>query len=89
MNTIKTIINEEVKSISEVKDAVQRLKSKEVAYMELKESTFSCSQCIFFKDGYCTNKKILAIVSPKGCCNLYLPAKKDEKPSEDWQVTKK
>ncbi len=89
MSSIKTIINEEVKNVAEVKEAIERLKSKDVVYMELQESTFSCSQCIFFKEGYCKNKKILAIVSPRGCCNLYFPAKKDEKPSENWQINKK
>jgi hypothetical protein len=69
--------------------AIERLKSKEVVYMELKESKFKCGFCIFFKDGYCNNKKIKAIVSGEnGCCNLYTPKNKDVVDFDDWSINK-
>ena len=68
----------EIMSQTNDDEAIKRLKSKEVVYMELKESKFMCGQCIFFKDGFCNSSKVKSIVNgSKGCCNLYSPKDKD------------
>ena len=74
-----------------INTADQRLKSPEVGYMELKESNFTCGECYFIKEnGYCANKSIKCNVNiTKGCCNLYIPKRKDEVDSSNWIVNKK
>lgn len=67
---------------------IDRLKSPEVVYMELKVSQFRCGDCYFIIDNsYCQNKKIKSKVNfYKGCCNLYIPKKRDEVDSEYWSI---
>ena len=81
---LKTIIKEEL-------EAIQRLQAKDVTYMELQESEFRCGQCIFAnQEGYCKNKKIMAMVNlKKGCCNLYKPRQQDEVSPDNWVANKK
>jgi aspartate oxidase len=71
-------------------DAVERLKSKEVSYMEVQKSKFLCGFCVFLKNNLCTHKKINAVVSAtNGCCNLYYPKNEDIVESKDWTINKK
>lgn len=77
----------EIISQTDNNDAINRLKSNDVVYMELKESKFMCGFCVFFKDRFCNNNKIKSIVSgDKGCCNLYSPKAKDIVESNEWAL---
>lgn len=70
----------------EVLNTIERLKSPDVSYMELKESKFRCAECYFITGNYCKNNKIKSNVSYDGCCNLYIPKRRDEVDSVNWKI---
>ena len=65
---------------------VNRLKSHEVSYMELKDINFRCDEFSYYIKGYCKNKKVKSKVSDCGCCNLYEPKNEDQIDSKYWKI---
>lgn len=82
-----------IKTEAEDKTAVlNRLKSSEVGYMELKAkgTGFSCGNCRSIARGVeCLNPAVKAPVSAThGCCNLFFPAKADDtRSSAEWAAS--
>lgn len=86
---MKNFIEYITENYENTEEIINRLEKPEVGYMELKESNFRCGECIFISNNYCNNSKIKSFVNTnKGCCNFYLPKKKDEVDSQDWKIRK-
>lgn len=83
-------MNHEFRKLAGIKEdteALNRLKSGTVGYMELPQrcSGFVCGNCVSFKGEACQNPKVLAPVNPKsGCCNLFFPTDKETVAPAKW-----
>ena len=81
------LVRESVESKEEENsDIMERLKSSEVSYMEVKDEDFSCKYCISLKESYCRNPKVKTKVSPDGCCNLFVAFPENRVSPKDWKL---
>jgi hypothetical protein len=83
---LRAMLVREAAEPEKTSEGMERLKSPDVAYMEVKKDGFSCKTCSFFKEGYCSHKKIKSNVSPKGCCNFFTAFPDNKVEPRDWKL---